>query len=110
MRRSLRLSLRLMITDYLLELEFGKIRIIICRRENLCKLNFFNSESDIQALEILKNQNLLVLGTEGIEINVEVHDNSELKGGEDLEVKKVQSIKIEIILIIMNFETKDSTG
>ena len=63
----------------------------ICRvRENLCKMNFFNSESDIQALEILKNQNLLVLGTEGIEINIEVHDNSEVKGEEDLKVNSKQ--------------------
>ena len=53
-------------------------------------MNFFNSESDIQALEILKNQNLLVLGTEGIEINIEVHDNSEVKGEEDLKVNSKQ--------------------
>ena len=85
----MRLSLRLMIMDCLPEPDFGKIRII-CRRENLCKLNFFNSESDIQALEILKNQNLLVLGTEGIEINIEVHDNSEVRGGEDLKVNSKQ--------------------
>lgn len=106
--------MRLMITDYLPEPDLGKIRII-CRRENLCKLSFFNSESDIQALEILKNQNLLVLGTEGIEINIEVNDNSEVKGGEDLKVNKVQStwknhsyysLKFLFPIINMNIETK----
>ena len=32
------------------------------------------SESDIHALEILKNQNLLVLGREGIEINPDLKE------------------------------------
>jgi len=42
-------------------------------------------ESDIHALEILKNKNLLVLGTEALEINKEVQDIFEVKDGEDLQ-------------------------
>ena len=37
-------------------------------------------------MEILKNQNLLVLGTEGIEINREVKDQFEVTDGEDIQV------------------------
>ena len=51
------------------------------------KIQYFNSESDIHALEILKNQDLLVLGTEGIETKMGVQDNSEVKDGEALKVR-----------------------
>ena len=73
-----------MITDYLLDSGNQNFRINLLKEKSNFK--FFNSESDIHALEILKNQNLLVLGTESLEINKEVQDTFEVKDGEDLQV------------------------
>ena len=44
-----------------------------CRSQKFDIIILF-SESDIHALEILKNQNLLVLGREGIEINPDLKE------------------------------------
>ena len=63
MMMNLRRSLRLMKT--VVHPVFGKL---IKKNLTLLSIILF-SESDIHALEILKNQNLLVLGREGIEIN-----------------------------------------
>ena len=46
-------------------------------------------------MEILKNQNLLVLGTEGIEINKEVQDQFEVRDREDLQVTKKEKVKVQ---------------
>ena len=46
-------------------------------------------------MEILKDQNLLVLGTEGIEINKEVQDQFEVRDREDLQVTKKEKVKVQ---------------
>ena len=65
---NLRQSLRLM--KIVVHPVFGKL---IKKNLTLLSIILF-SESDIHALEILKNQNLLVLGREGIEINPDLKE------------------------------------
>ena len=58
-------------------------------------------------MEILKNQNLLVLGTEGIEINREVKDQFEVTDGEDIQVIIIRDkVKVQEPLSIDSWDSE----